>query len=63
MLEQKDRIIADNYRSGSLSPNRLAMNHLDNSKADGSLPLMRRQQYAPEDITTAEVLTRVSQKD
>jgi hypothetical protein len=42
MLEQKDRILADNYRSGSLSPNRLAMKHLDDSKADGTLPLMRR---------------------
>jgi hypothetical protein len=27
------------------------------------LPLMRRAEYIPEEITTAEVLTRVSQKD
>ena len=62
MLVQKDKILEEQYRSGSVSPKRIAQKQYQHDP-NGTLPLMRRQQYAPEDITTAEVLTRVSQKD
>ena len=63
MLVQKDKILADQYRSGrSVSPTPDKRQFTEEDTIE-KLPLMRRAEYVPEDITTAEVLTRVSKKD